>query len=118
MQEKGLKKIAAKMRQYATQHPRTSTAADIMPYQVQLAGGLGITLYIDLGHKWHLTLGREGVEPSETELKVVKRDFDIPKDALETRHTVGGWRLIRLRWKQPGKPLFELQPAIPIYEQE
>lgn len=112
-----LKKIAAGMRQYAIQHPRTSTAADIKPYQVKLAGGLALTLYLDIKHQWCLTLGREGTKPSQNEIKTCKRDFEVPKDALETEHKLPPWHLVRLRWKEPEK-LFELEPAAPIYEEE
>lgn len=103
--------IAAEMRSYAIDNPRLSTAADISPFRRSLPGGLRLVLYLDAYQNWHLSLYRENVYPSRTEIQLINRAFNIPDDALETIRQVGPWHIIKLKWAEPGdQKLFTLGP--------
>lgn len=106
-----LEKIAVEMRQYAVEHPRLQSEP-VKNYQRELSGGLTVTLFLDGQHTWRLSLARTGKGPSETEVKVIRRNFEVPEEAVKERQTVGQWQVIRLSWKEARqKPLFEVAPA-------
>lgn len=108
-----LEKIAVEMKRYAVEHPRLK-AEPVGNYQQELSGGLTVTLFLDGQHTWRLSLARLGKGPSETEVKVIRRDFEVPEEALRERQTVGQWQVVRLSWREMSqKPLFEVGPATP-----
>lgn len=114
-----LKRIAGEMRDYAIQHPRTRSDVDINQFRRGLTGGLRIVLFVDLNHRWHLSAYRLGVYPSSKEIDVLKRDFNVPADALLEKNRLPGtapeerqWHIIRLKWIEiEQRPLFEVGPA-------
>ena len=114
-----LKKIAGEMRDYAIRNPRTRSDVDIKQFRRGLTGGLRIVLFVDLSHRWHLSAYRLGVYPSPKEVDVLKRDFNVPADALLEKNrlpitaTEGQqWCIIRLKWIEvEQRPLFEVGPA-------
>lgn len=106
-----LEKIAGEMRAYALAHPRLR-AEGIEIYQRKLSGGLVVMLFLDGRQVWHLSLAREGKAPSATEVKTVRRDFNVPAEANQEISLTGQWQIVRLTWKEATqKPLFEVAPV-------
>jgi hypothetical protein len=107
-----LKAIAQEMREYALAHVRTGSG-DIEPYRRELSRGLRVVLYVDVNGTWHLSMYREGVYPSEAEVRIIRRDFAVPDDARTERQVVGRhWYVVRLEWREAGQvKLFEVGPA-------
>ena len=54
-----LARIAAEMRSYAIDNPRLATTGDTGPYRRKLTGGLGLVLYLNAYHTWHLSMYRQ-----------------------------------------------------------
>jgi hypothetical protein len=77
-----------------------------------LRGGLRLALQRTPGY-WSLGAWRRGVVPGETEMKTLRRDFAVPKDAQVTgplEVTPPGdtaWRGLALLWGGPREPLAE-----------
>jgi hypothetical protein len=107
-----LKEIAKEMREYALAHVRTGSG-DIEPYRRELSRGLRVVLYVDVNGTWHLSMYREGVYPSEAEIRIIKRDFGAPEDVRSERQVMGRhWYIVRLEWRESGQgKLFEVGPA-------
>lgn len=105
-----LEQIAAEMKSYAIENPLVSTAGDMKNYQRQLSGGLHLTLVLTFG-SWRLSLARNNVTPSATEIAVCRQTFNIPDTALlERPKAPGDWKVVRLSWP-PQEKLFTLEAA-------
>lgn len=53
--------------------------------RAKLQNGLDIILHRVDDHRWRLAMAREGVYPSDAEVKIVRSLFDIPAAAEEAR---------------------------------
>ena len=64
-----------------------------------LSGGLQLNLYRSSGLdgvRWMLVLSREDVPPSVQEIAIVRRDFDVPRQAGQ----VATGRMVTLTWTE------------------
>lgn len=74
-----LRQVAAGLRQTLDWSQQAGRARGWI--QRPLKNGLQI-VYSYCGDEWRLALRREGVPPSENEVAVIRRDFDVPEGAL------------------------------------
>ena len=71
-----LVEIAKMLKSKARQHPDA-------PITYNLRNGLGLHM-TRMGIYWKLRLTRDNVAPSEGEVSIIRRDFDVPDEAYRT----------------------------------
>ncbi len=84
--------IAQILRRKATQHPE-------QPAMYHLNGGLRLRL-AKHGIYWKLRLSRDNAPPSETEVRVIRRDFGVPDHAYRVNSADGIERAVQLSWPE------------------
>lgn len=81
-----------------------------------LSRGLVLTLWRD-GLDWVLSLTRYGSRPSDMELAICRRAFDVPDEAEAEGEEINAYHVRRLRWLAASQgPLFDLpEPTVRMF---
>jgi hypothetical protein len=93
--------LAAILRRKARQHPE-------QPAIYNLRGGLKLRL-ARYGIYWKLRLARDNAPPSESEVRIIRRDFDVPDHAYRVNSVEGTEQAVQLSWPE-GSIEVEISP--------
>jgi hypothetical protein len=102
--------LAAILRRKALQYPE-------QPAMYNLRGGLRIRL-AKFGIYWKLRLARDNAPPSETEISVIRRDFDVPDHAYRVNQSEGIEFAVQLSWPEGSIEVITSPKPLPYYPQE
>jgi hypothetical protein len=68
-------------------------------FSFNLSNGLRLRMTRS-GIYWHLRLTRDNAPPSEGEVSIIRRDFDVPTEAYRTNAIQGCEHAVNLSWPE------------------
>ena len=111
------RKVAAQMWRYARANPRRNNRADLAPYRCTYGSRLQLVLHLDAKRQVFLSAARPEGYPPERELAAIRRDFEVPATARESRKKTGEFYTVCFSWQDGANQArprpTATQPALP-----